>query len=128
MAFYALTKSPNIFVGVTVVSAYDLGLVGVTVHEIEGTIPDLNRYTWDFDSDQFVKSRAVYSALEFQLKFTLAERVVILQSTDPVVIDIVQMLNIAKYINILDSVTQQSVEYLADVGIIQQTRITEILS
>lgn len=130
--YYVITKNENTLVGITYDNPYVMGLNDVSIHEMDGAIPDLNIHKWDFELGDFVRIEGVngftvYSKLQFLSKFTINERIVISASSDPIVQDIMKMFNLANYIDIARTDTQQSVGYLAQVGLIQPTRVMEIL-
>lgn len=94
-----------------------------------GDMPDLAKMDWDPCALDFVaKHTSIFSKLEFLTKFTLAERIQARSSTDPIVIDIMQMLDIAEFINTQDPNTIQSLGYLAQIGILTPERMSEILN
>ncbi len=131
--YYVITRNDDTLVGVTYDNAYLLNLPDVSIHEMQESIPDLNVMRWDFELGDFVKREGVegttvYSKLQFLSKFTMPERIAIATSTDLVVQDIMKMFNLANYIDVSRPDTQQSVGYLAQVGLIQPSRIAEILS
>lgn len=132
--YYVITRNEETLVGVTYDNAYLLNLPDVSIHEMDGAIPDLNVYRWNFELGEFVRTEgvsgvsSVYSKLQFLSKFTMSERIAISASTDPIVQDIMKMFNLANYIDVDRQDTQQSVGYLAQVGLIQPSRITEILT
>lgn len=126
--YYVITRDDSIVIGITTENAYEFNLPNVSIHEMDGSIPDLNQYAWDHLSGEFVRNGTVYSKREFMTKFTLNERATIRASADPVVIDIMDMLDMAEYINTQDPATIQSVQYLAMAGLIAAERVTEIIS
>jgi len=71
--------------------------------------------------------RRKLSKYEFLSLFTAQERIAIRGSTDLMVVDIQEMLNIALEVDLDNTVTQQSVGYLAMTGLIQPARVAEIL-
>lgn len=71
--------------------------------------------------------RRKLSRYEFLSLYTPQERIAIRSSADPVVIDIQAMLDIALEVDLDNTVTQQSVGYLAMTGLIQPARAAEIL-
>ncbi len=128
MAYHVITRD-GMLVGVTTNNAYSFNLPNVSIHEFEETtIPDLNFNSWNSELEQFVPTSGIYTRREFLLKFTLPERIAIRASQDPVVVDIMNMLDLASYVSIADPATQQSVGYLASIGLINNNRIAEILS
>ena len=67
--------------------------------------------------------------LAFLNKFTMQERIIIssTRKTDPIVEDIMTLLDIAEEINLDDKDTQQGVAYLVSIGLITEQRAQEIL-
>ncbi len=125
--YYVITKDDN-FVGIILSDAYQLGLQGVSISEMDGNIPDLNTNTWDNETGEFKESTSKLTKLRFLNRFTMAERIAIRASTDPIVIDIMNLFDAAEYITLTDINTQQGIGYLGVVGILSQARIAEILS
>jgi len=127
--YYVLTRDGNTFIGVTTDNAYSFNLPNVSIHEKDGPIPDLNKYTWDFNTDEFIRSTSdVYTKVEFLSRFTTSERLAARASSDMVVADLMNMLELAEYISINDPATIQGINYLAYVGILAPNRVQEILS
>lgn len=126
MAYHVITRD-GVLIGVTTSNAYSFNLPNVSIHEFEDDIPDLNTNTWNPEIEEFEQSIGILSRREFLMRFTLSERISIRASIDPVVLDIMNMLDLASFVNLSDVSTQQSVGYLAQVGLIQPARITEIL-
>lgn len=127
MRYYVLTLN-GVLVGVTHADPYSFNLPGVSIHEFDGTIPDLNTHTWDDTVEDLVGSSLKLSRLAFISRFTVQERLGIRASADPVVKDIINMLEVAEFIDVTRTDTIQSVYYLATVGLIASARIPEILS
>ena len=71
--------------------------------------------------------RRKLSKYEFLSLFTAQERIAIRSSTDPMVVDIQEMLGIALEVDLDNPATVQSVGYLATIGLIQPARAAEIL-
>lgn len=67
------------------------------------------------------------SRYEFLSLYTPQERIAIRGSTNPVVVDIQEMLGMALEVDLDNPATQQSVGYLAAAGLLQPTRAAEIL-
>jgi hypothetical protein len=87
---------------------------------------DLGCMSWEPSTLSFITT-GVLSKLEFLTKFTTQERIAIRASTNPIIIDFMDLLNMAENINLNDINTQNGVGYLAYVGIIEPTRVSEIL-
>ena len=95
----------------------------------EGDIPDLLKYHWNPSIQDFSeKYHKILSKLEFLSKFTMQERIAFRSSVDPIVMDIMQMLDLAEFINLEDEKTVQSLYYLNQIGILTPTRLQEILT
>ena len=127
MTYYVLTMEGQL-VGVTRVNPYSLILPGISIHEFDGIIPDLNSSVWDANSETLVEDTTVLTKLNFLNRFTMSERVTIRASSDPVVKDIMNLLEVADYVDVTDPNTVQGVGYLSAVGLIQSSRIAEILA
>jgi len=125
--YYVLSRDDSILIGVTTDDAYSFNLPNVSIHEMEGSIPDLNRYKWDFQSGEFVRSSDVLTKREFLNKFSIQERAAIRSSQDPIVIDVMNMLEVSEYIDLDNQDTVNSVGYLAMVGLLEQHRVQEVL-
>lgn len=126
--YYVLTLNNNSLVGVTTENPYAFNLPNVFISEMEGPVPDLNQYVWNFDTSEFERAGHIYTKRQFMSKFTFEERTTIRASTDPVVADIMNMLELAEYVSTQDTTTIQSVQYLAMTGLILPARVTEILT
>ena len=68
-----------------------------------------------------------FTRTDFKTLFTLAEKGAIYASTDPIVNAILEDINTAGYIDTADQRTIDGVNYLASVGLIDGSRIGEIL-
>lgn len=127
MAYWVLTRGEQL-VGVTNADPYPLALPGIAIHEMTGEIPDLNYYQWDSATDTWIDSGAHLTRLQFLNRFTVQERLTIAASADPMVADIMRLLNVASYIDRSDQNTMMGVGYLAMVGLIANARVAEILA
>ena len=125
--YYVITRDDNTFIGVTKHNPYTMNLPNVSIHEMDDPIPDLNQHVWNFQTGEFDRAGYIYTKRQFLSRFTLEERTAIRASADPVVIDIMNMLELAEYVSVIDPATQQSVGYLAMVGLITPQRVQEIL-
>ena len=116
-------------------------LVGVSPEDppsIEGftklsygdSVPNLDNLIWDKNQTKFVSDprNPVITKLQFLSRFTMQERLAIRASTDPVVQDIMNLLNLATEVNVTDQQTMMGVGYLAMVGLIDNLRVAEILA
>lgn len=127
MIYFVLTRDDKL-VGVTYDDPYQFNLPDVSIHEMDGTIPDLNEYSWNFESDSWVKVGKVLSRLEFLARFSTAERIAIRASTNSIVIDFMDMLDKANYIDTSRTDTQMGVNYLSSIGLILANRVATILA
>lgn len=127
MSYWVLYRPPATVIGVTTQNPYNFNLPDVYISAFDGPVPDLNQYVWDFDNSEFVKSGNIYSRREFLSRFTIQERSSIRASSDPIVLDIMNMLELAEYVSVVDPTTIQSVQYLAAIGLIGSNRVAEIL-
>lgn len=125
--YYTITKD-GLLVGVTKENAYGFDLPGVSIHEFDGNIPDLNSSVWSDEAGELVSDTKTLTKLLFLNRFTMTERVAIRASTDPIVIDILSLLEIAEYVDVNDQNTMQGVGYLAMIGLIANERVAEILT
>jgi len=115
------------------VSDYEIGMgdnMSITTH----TLPKIaleTEYQWDTEVVDFVPKikSGNLSKLDFLRRFTATERISIreLAKTDPIIFDATEMINIAEYISLTDTDTQNLVGYLAMMGIISGARVAEIL-
>ena len=125
----------------------------VFVHETEGTIlglttidgtspppgfisvringdlpPDLT--WWNKDAMNFtppVPNEKIVTKLQFLTLFTTEERIAIRNSVDPIVVDFMEMLQMAENIDLYNSTTQQGIGYLSMIGLIAPERVSEII-
>lgn len=70
------------------------------------------------------------SPVEFKLLFTSAERIVLKNSTDPIVVDLLDIINDTKltFVNLELQSTKDALDYLVYVSIITAERKAEILT
>jgi hypothetical protein len=102
---------------------------GLVQDFIDEDIPDLRYYEWSPSSLAFVKnSIRALSKIEFLTRFTMQERIAARSSVDPIIKDMLSLIDLAEFINLDDPNTQQAVGYLAMVGILTNERATEILT
>jgi hypothetical protein len=127
MRYYAITRNTEL-VGITTANAYSFNLPDVSIHEFDGIIPDLNVTVWDFTIEELVERPAALTTLMFLNRFTFQERTAIRGSEDPVVVDIMYLLDAATYVSVTDNNTIQGLGYLAMIGLIAQSRLPEILA
>jgi hypothetical protein len=127
MKFYVLTRDGVPF-SITFESPFPVTDTTISAHTFDEAFPDLNVMSWNPTTDRYELTGLQLTKLNFLSRFTLQERIAIRQSTDPVVEDIMDLLNAATYINVADQTTRDSVNYLASVGLISATRAQEILS
>lgn len=122
--YYALYTERGSLVGVTNTSP--VAMPGISIKELTEA-PDLAHTTWNVETLEFERHSTMYTKLEFMSKFTNAERIAARNSTDPVVVDILDLLNLAEFVDVSDPKTQQGVYYLSMAGIIAADRVPEIL-
>jgi hypothetical protein len=103
-----------------------LEVPGVSFIEIEGTIPDLNRCTFDIKQRSLVSNSKKFTRLEFLSLFTLQERIQINSSEDPVVKDIIRLFDAADNIETTSSTTLDALNYLKSVNILTEDRLQGI--
>lgn len=128
--YYVLTDpTTGAIIAVFMVSPYSYNIPNVSIHVFSGDVPDLSIKQWDTNTDTFVdKTNIVLTRLMFMNRFTPQERIGIRSSTDPVVSDIIHMLDIAQDVTLTDPTTIQSVNYLVSVGLLTSARATTILT
>lgn len=114
--------------GVTTENAYSFNLPDVSIHEFDTSLPDLNTHTWNPTTETFVLAASHVTKLGFLNRFTMEERIAIRSSANPIVVDIMNLLEVAENISLVDPTTVNAIGYLAYVGLIAPTRIQEILS
>lgn len=88
------------------------------------------RVEWSASRAGFVDIVApsrVITRLAFQRRFTLAERIAIRESTDPIVVDYREMGQLAEAIDLADADVVVGLHYLEAEGLIAQGRAVEIL-
>jgi hypothetical protein len=124
--YYVLTKGLKL-IGVTYDNAYELNIADASIHECEGTIPDLNTHVWNFETDEFILNQSRMTKLMFLNKLTLTERIQIRNSIDHIVIDIMDLFNSAEFISVEHPNTIQALHYLQLIGILTEQRLQEIL-
>jgi hypothetical protein len=106
-----------------------VSLPGVSVEIIEGKVPDLNKVYWDSESFSLVPiSNTVITKLEFLSRFTIAERTAIRNSTDPIIVDMMELLNASTEVDLTDSRTISIINHLSSVGIVSSNRVQELLT
>lgn len=102
---------------------------GFVIEEREGALPQSLDW-WDQASRKFVKPEPrIITRLEFISRLNITERVAIREAakTDQILADIMELLSMAEEINLDDPRTNQSIGYMASVGLITPSRMTEIL-
>lgn len=124
--YYALTKDGNVLV--TTANPYGFGLAGWSIHEMSGGVPDLNLFVWDDVAEEFVKNSSVLSKVDFILRLTPTEWAAVNNSTDVVVVQSLDAIKTAEYIDVADQRVINIVYYCASIGIITSNRIAEILA
>ena len=125
--YYVITKN-DILVGVILDNAYSLDLSSdYSIHELDGSLPDLNTHIWDPSIDDWAEDPHKLTKLQFLNRFTMQERIAIRSSIDPIVNDIMNLLDAAEYVNTADQNTVMSIGYLSSVGLVESNRVSEIL-
>lgn len=131
MPFYLrYNQQTNHLVDISPTELYPID--GTVVEFREGDLPDLNTLAWNPSTLDFYicTENRVVTKLEFLTRFTVPERANIRVSAkqDPFVEDFLEMLKIAEYINLDDRNTTAAMAYLQYVGLLSESRVTEILS
>lgn len=95
----------------------------------DGDMPDLKTVIWDANFICFRKRTTILSQVEFLKVFTLSERLHIrsLRDTDPIIEDILDMVDKADFIDLTDGDTINSIYYLASISVLSAPRINQIL-
>lgn len=130
MSYYILHNSAGELLGINYSGLPELEpLFGVSVIQIDSDPPDLSKYSWDSDTLTLIKiPEPIITRLEFMSKFTTTERIAIQNSTDSIVQDALNLLKMAEYVNLSDARTIAAVNYFSQLGLIDQSRINEILN
>jgi hypothetical protein len=127
MPYYVITRDDKL-VGVTTENAYTFNLPDVSIHEFSDSVPDLNTYEWSPAAEAFVLAATHVTKLGFLNRFTMEERINIRASQNPIVIDIMNLLEVAENVSLTDPTTINSIGYLAYVGLLAPNRVAEILN
>lgn len=127
MPYHAITRG-DLLVGVTTENAYSFNLPDVSIHEFDESLPDLNTHVWNPATETFILAASHVTKLGFLNRFTMEERINIRASTNPIVVDIMNLLEVAENVSLVDPTTVNAIGYLAYVGLIAPTRVQEILS
>ena len=124
MKYSVLYLEDGTLVGVT--NAEPLALPGVSIKQLD-VAPDLSTHEWDIDSLEFVRSTTQISKRELLSRFTLEERTSIRNSTDPIVQDLMFILDAANFIDLSDRQLIQGLNYLSSIGMLSPDRLDVIL-
>lgn len=127
MTYYVLVKD-GVMQGLMLEDPYGLPLEGYTISKIESAFPDLNTHEWSTEAGDFVRKTTTMSKLSFLNRFTLQERMTARASTDPVIVDILKMLDLAEIVDLNYPPTIQGIQYMASLGILTAERAVEVLS
>lgn len=127
MAYYVLEKDGELQ-GIMLTSPYGLIPQDWSVSMFESAFPDLNTHDWHSDTGTFVRKTTTMTKLSFLNRFTLEERIAARSSADPVVVDILKMLDLAEIVDLNYPPTIQSINYMVSVGILTEQRAQEVLS
>lgn len=130
MTYYILHNSAGELLGINYSGVPESQpLFDVSVIQIDADPPDLSKYSWDSNTLTLNKiPELIITRLEFMSKFTTAERISIQNSTDAIVQDALDLLKMAEYVNLTDARTIAAVNYFYQIGLIDQSRISEILN
>lgn len=92
---------------------------------------DLVTQTWSPEILNFVPRTLdrMLTKLKFLERFTISERIYIrtLVDTDPIIDDIMQLIDLAEYVDLDDANTIAGLQYLMSINVINQTRYDEII-
>jgi hypothetical protein len=126
MTYYILYTQELELVGLTI--NLPIALPGVSIKQVDEPVPDLNKSAWSPNTLSFVHTTAQLTRLEFLTRFTASERIAIRASADPVVVDFMELLNMATAVDVGDQNTIDGVNYLASQNLIASSRVAEILA
>ncbi len=126
--YYVITDTAGELMAIFLSSPYGIAIPNSSIHEMDGEVPDLNVKQWDSATDDFIDRSDLVTKLQFINRFTLQERVGMRTSADPVVLDIIETINLVTYVNVRDPITIQGVHYLAYVGLLAPERVPAILA
>lgn len=127
MTYYVLVKD-GAMQGLMLEDPYSLPLEGYAISKIESAFPDLNTHEWNIEAGAFVRKTTTMSKLSFLNRFTLQERMAARASSDPVIVDILKMLDLAEIVDLNYPPTIQGIQYMAAVGILTAERAQAVLS
>jgi hypothetical protein len=102
---------------------------GYTIEEREGQYPQSLDW-WSPTDRKFIAPEVrIITKLEFLSRFSITERVAIRETakTDPVLNDVMTMLDLAEEINLDDPRTQQSLGYMVSITLLTVERMSQIL-
>jgi hypothetical protein len=115
------------------ISDYDIPVVDnvcVSSHPLPKIALE-TEYQWDKESKDFViKSSNKLTKLEFLRRFYAQERIAIraMSATDPIIFDAMELLNMAEFIDVNDIDTQMLIGYMVQVGLLDVSRVSEVLA
>lgn len=124
LQWYVLTRGTEM-IGVTLDAPHDKNLPDVSIHEMQGVIPDLNFYSWNYELDMFKCD--MFTRVQFFAKFTIAEMLAIRNSSDVIVQGIIERLDTQNYVDVTNALNIESINYLKQIGILTEARVLEIL-
>jgi hypothetical protein len=127
MTYYILHNSAGELIGVNNTELPKTLLFDATIIQVNDQIPDLNKVIWNPDILQFESNTVPLTRLDFMSRFTTTERIAIYNSADLVVQDALMLLQSAQFIDVTDFRTISAINYFSQVGLLDQSRITEIL-
>lgn len=129
MTYYILHNSNGELVGINYTGLPTTEpLFGVSVIEVNQDPPNLKECVWNSETLSLdLIPKPIVTRLEFMSKFTTAERIAIQNSSDLVVKDALDLLQLAEFIDLTDPRTIAAVNYFSQIGLLDQSRINEIL-
>lgn len=106
----------------------ELSGIGILAEGIEEDMPDLNLVQFNPETLtlEYI-SKTKLTNYRFKLRFTSQERIAAANSTDPIVRDLMEMLDSVPEVDVTEPLTIQGIYYLSQVGIIAPSRVQEIL-
>lgn len=126
--YYVITRNSNL-IAITLEDPHPWNLPEVSIHVFNSAIiPDINIHVWDDNTETLVQSTHVYSKLQFLNLFTTSERIAIRASQDPIIVDFLNLLSLADYIDDRDTNTISAINYFSQLGLITAARAAEILA
>jgi hypothetical protein len=123
--YWVITQNGNKLIGVTLDNPFGRELNNFSIHQMQGAIPDLNFYAWDYEMDTF--KCTLYTKILFLAKFTVAEMLGIRTSNDAIVKSFIERIDSSRYVNLQEQLNIDNINYLVQVALITPERAIEIM-